>query len=369
MRFLHIGDLHLASRFSAFTPRVAAAWREGQLAALEDMLRQARDAGAQLLLFAGDSFDTPTPDAETAHRFFSLLGDTELPVVIAPGNHDFYMSGGVFDSPDIPSNVHIFKTAELSSFAFPALGVTVSGYAFTAESMPAPTLPRAGALSPEHSHILLAHADLDAPLSAYAPLSGKALAASDFRYAALGHVHVAQSPQRFGQTVAAYSGFLAGRGFDEVGGGSANLVELDRTTLTVTPLAAHAASFEIRTLDCTGATSGEEIRLRAVALMEGLSLPARTALRLVLQGEVGVDCVTPTAALRRLGEGYDLFEIRDETGVLLDTLYLQRDPSLRGAFYRALLPRLESADAAERAVAAEALRLGLAAIAGKEVLL
>ena len=41
--------------------------------------------------------------------------------------------------------------------------------------------------------------------------------------------------------------------------------------------------------------------------------------------------------------------------------------TLRGAFYRAILPRLSSADPDTRAIAADALRMGLAALAGKEV--
>ena len=62
-----------------------------------------------------------------------------------------------------------------------------------------------------------------------------------------------------------------------------------------------------------------------------------------------------------------LFEVRDDTLPLYDTAYLLQDPGLCGAFYRALLPRLQSAVAEERELAAEALRLGLSALAGREV--
>jgi hypothetical protein len=44
---------------------------------------------------------------------------------------------------------------------------------------------------------------------------------------------------------------------------------------------------------------------------------------------------------------------------------LKNDLSIRGAFYRALLPKLESADADERATAADALRIGLLALDGR----
>ena len=62
-----------------------------------------------------------------------------------------------------------------------------------------------------------------------------------------------------------------------------------------------------------------------------------------------------------------LFEVQDRTLPLYDAAYLEKAPTVQGAFYRALLPRLESRDAEERALAGEALRLGLSALAGREV--
>jgi len=91
-----------------------------------------------------------------------------------------------------------------------------------------------------------------------------------------------------------------------------------------------------------------------------------TALRVRLMGQVGAECHIEEGALERLGEGLALFEIRDETVLLFDADYLLKDPGMRGAFYRAMLPRLDSESERERAVAREALRLGFAALSGKE---
>ena len=104
-----------------------------------------------------------------------------------------------------------------------------------------------------------------------------------------------------------------------------------------------------------------------MAALAGANLPHGTAIRAVLIGEVGASCHADEAALRALGEQYALFEIKDTTLPLFDSDLLLKDQGLRGALYRVLLPRLTAPDAEERRVATEALRMGLAALAGREV--
>ncbi len=367
LRLLHAGDLHLGSPFSAFSPRAAAARRARQLEALEKLIADAKTCGAQLLLFAGDCFDSTTPELDTVRRFFDLLGSSGLPVVIAPGNHDFYRAGGFWDIVPLPSNVCLFRDKELAFFELPSLDVTVYGYAFTDETHEAPVLPRRHELSPAGIKLLLAHADL-APLSPYAPLTAGALAASGLTYAALGHIHKPVEPRRFGDTVAAYSGFLAGRGFDEVGAGHANFVEIEGGRVRITPLETDADQFLLHRLDCTGVASGEALRAHVASYLKSKDFSAGTALRLVLFGEVSAACTPDTVAISRLGSELALFEVRDETLPLYDADFLEKDQGMRGAFYRAMQKHLASEDAVTRALAAEALRFGFAALSGRDIL-
>ena len=367
MRILHTGDLHFGSALRAFSPRAAHARRERQLDAFANLLAAAKARGAQMILLAGDCFDTPTPDADTVRRFYGILSDCGLPAIIAPGNHDFYRKGGFWDAVTPPDNVYLFDSPALAYFDFPETGVRVYGYAFTGESMPAPALPRASELPADRACILLAHADVLSPLSPYAPLATGELAQSGFAYAALGHVHKPTEPKRFGNTLTAYCGFFAGRGFDETGAGGARLVELNGNTASERVLESTADRFEWRELDCTGLRSTEEVRAHVAAFLESEALAPETALRLSLTGHVGLSCHPDVVALAAEGAHLALFEVLDETLPVFDADFLAKDPTLRGAFYRALLPRLQSADEETRAVAATALRLGFAAIAGKEV--
>jgi hypothetical protein len=66
--------------------------------------------------------------------------------------------------------------------------------------------------------------------------------------------------------------------------------------------------------------------------------------------------------------GLAMLELEDSTSPVYDAELLKNDISLRGALYRRLLPALSSDDRRERAVAAEALRLGLSALDGKQLL-
>lgn len=367
LRLLHAADLHLGSPLAAFSPERAAVRRNRQLDALERLLADGVAAGAQMILLAGDVFDTPTPDRNTAARFFGICGALSVPVVVAPGNHDPWVEGGVWAGEALPQNLCVFHADRLSRFDFPALGAAVYGYAFTGESMGAPALGNGDVLLPDRTCVLLAHGDLLSPLSAYAPLSGEQLARSGFAYAALGHIHNPAAPARYGNTVAAYSGFFAGRGFDEVGAGHALLVELEGSHVQLHPIDSTADRFETVELDCEGAVDNEEIYTRLRGYLQKSGFSAETAVRVRLTGRVGTDCRVDVARLLSLGGELALLELRDETLPIPDGAFLEKDPTLRGAFYRALVPRLGSADGEERALAAEALRLGLAALSGGEV--
>lgn len=367
LRLLHLGDLHLSGAFSGFSARAAAMRRVRQLEALEKMLALATERGVQMILLSGDSFDTETPDPDIVRRFFALLDGCGVPVVIAPGNHDPYRQGGPWDSIPLPRNVFLFRESELAFFSFPSLGVNVYGYAFTESTHAAPALPDRDTLPRDRYNILLAHADMLSSASVYAPLTADELAASGFALAALSHVHNPPTARLFGDTMVAYSGFFAGRGFDECGPGHVNWVEIEGSRVRVTPLETGADRFEICPVDCTGAESGETVRRRASEALAKAAYPDSTALRVELCGEVGAACVPDAMAMARLGTSYALFEVKDRTLPLFDKELLGREPSLRGAFYRAMSRRLEGGEV-DRDVAAEALRLGLAALSGRELL-
>lgn len=365
-RFLHLADLHLSSPLAAFSREAAERWRGAQFAALEDLLSRAVGAGASLILFSGDVFDTPRAPREDVARFYGILSRVGVPAVVAPGNHDFYTPDGTWHAAPPPENLCLFTERELGFFDFPELGAAVYGFAFRSAAAKAPAPGVAADRPAGRETILLAHSDITAPLSPYAPLPTGALAASGFVYAALGHIHNPPSPARFGRTLAAYSGFFGGRGFDEPGAGHALLCTVREGVAEAESVETAAPLFLAPALDCTGAADAAEVREKAAEFLAACNLPDLCAVRLRLCGEVGVDCTPRAGDILPLGDRFALFDCVDETLPALSDAALAADVSLRGAFYRALLPHLQSGDAAVRRTAAKALRAGLAALDGKE---
>ena len=171
LRFLHAADLHLCSPLAAFSAEQAARRRGRQLDALKRLFDTAVSRGAQMILLAGDVFDSCHPDENGAARFFGICAELPVPVIVAPGNHDRYCEGGVWQRAMGAKNVYIFDNEALGCFDFPTLGAAVYGYAFRGETMAAPYLGSAADLRADRTAVLLAHADLLSPLSSYAPIS------------------------------------------------------------------------------------------------------------------------------------------------------------------------------------------------------
>ena len=56
--------------------------------------------GAQLVLVAGDLFDSPTPAATAVLEVLALIGEMAVPVLVIPGNHDHGAPGTVWHRDD-----------------------------------------------------------------------------------------------------------------------------------------------------------------------------------------------------------------------------------------------------------------------------
>ena len=94
---------------------------------------------------------------------------------------------------------------------------------------------------------------------------------------------------------------------------------------------------------------------------------ADTLLRVTLTGAVSPLAELKTDRITDGDIGVFYLELRDETSTVLSADVLRDDRSLKGAFYRELLPKLESDDPEERRAASMALKYGLAALSGSDV--
>jgi DNA repair exonuclease SbcCD nuclease subunit len=194
----HSSDLHLGA-----TRHV-----DREIEKLAVVLEAAADARADVLVLAGDIFDShraASPIVEAAARLFA---DAPLHTVILPGNHDPAIPDAVYRRFGFaePFNVHVLGVSVEGRVDFPALDLQVSGahHADYADYAPLATL-RARS---RRWHVVVAHGHwVTGPQDAHRGwlIHDHEIAAADADYVALGHWDLPQ-PAGDGRVPAYYSG-------------------------------------------------------------------------------------------------------------------------------------------------------------------
>ena len=220
-----------------------------------------------------------------------------------------------------------------------------------------------------YTRIFCGHADIFSPISRYAPVSLEELRRFGFDYAALGHVHNNCEDTELEGRVR-YCGFGEGRSFDELGEGGVWIAEINGDSFACKRKILSKRAFYTDAVRIDTADDLASLRAKIRARMAEKGYAAGAYLRLTLEGAADDMLIRDICSLEgEIAEecGLDFLEIRDATMPVLDGEYLERDMTLRGALYRTLRPKLVSADEEERRKAIKALRIGLAAIDGKNV--
>lgn len=368
LKILHLADIHLDSPFKNTPYSDAVRLREETRAVFGKALDYARKQEVSAVLICGDLFDSEFYTENTvsflAEKFASM---PTCRFIISPGNHDPYKFGSPYTENVFPSNVYVFNSERLQEIDFDDIGLKVYGYAFTSASHVSRPLDGFTA-SGDGFNVLCAHTDTESPLSSYAPISEAELASSGLDYAALGHIHTKRDIRTVGRTRYAYSGCLTGRDFSEDGECGGVLVTLDRKdgkkTVNAERVTLCPWIYETVTVNLSGALKENLKSLLTQRLSEGEGVLDRM-IRLTLTGSTDY-AVDKKAILSELRD-FHIKEIEVKTASALNLTELINDYSLSGEFYRTLLPMLSSEDAEERRIAAEALRLGLDALARREL--
>jgi len=371
VKLLHSSDFHLDSPLSGLPPEKSALRRRELREIPARLAALAKEEQVDLVLLPGDLFDGARVYPETVRALAQALGDMAVPVFIAPGNHDYYSEKSPYADP-WPGNVHIFTDSQLQAFELPTLHCVVHGCAFTTphredDPLAGFTIPEDGKL-----HLLCVHGEVGLAGS-YAPIDPKSLEHSGASYAALGHVHTANSGKT-GGTLWAYPGCPEGRGFDELGPKGALVVSFDEPArmavtspdgppmepldLGIQPVAAKFVpicrrQYRIETVEAETFTD---------------SLPqveCPDLVRFLLAGEsrfpLDINALTSLAAPH-----FFHVELQDRTTLPADLWARADEDSLTGLFLREMHTRLDGAEEGERDKLLLAARFGLAALEGGE---
>lgn len=352
LKILHSADWHLGSPFRSLPEENRASLRAAQAEIPERIAALCAREQCDMVLLAGDLFDTPTPAAETVRQFKAAMQAMNVPVFISPGNHDCCTAESVWMTEQMPENVHVFTGGvEYVDLAVPDCRIYGAGY----RSMDCP-----GLLKNFHAEgtarwcVGVFHADPLNLSSPCCPVTAAQVRESGLDYLALGHIHSA-SAYRAGETLCAWPGCPMGRGWDETGEKGAYIASLEET-----------ASVQFQPLglpqfyDMTA-----EIRTDAYGALEAILPPteSRDLYRVTLTGTGSVR----TDALQRRFAHLALLELHDGTHADADLWEWAGEDSLRGIFFQMLKEAAEDPQQAQTAILAAELSQKL--LRGEEVLL
>lgn len=305
-RFLHLADLHLETRFGG-RAEVRARLREATLEAFRRAVDLAVESELHALLVAGDAFDDELLSRRTELAFVADVrraAEAGVHVLYATGNHDpgsaRHRAARLGLEPDgvgrpWHERVHVFRSATPEVVRVTELGGRTVGVVVGAGHVTAHeernlaarfrplerSFPRVGLL-----HTQVEGAARGDEHARYAPSTREDLAAVDYDYWALGHVHQRQRP--FPDVPAWYPGNLQGRHAKETGPKGGLLVELEAGEPAhpiFVPLA--PIRWERLVLDATPALATFDALATAIgrALTQAAGTgPGELAARVVLQG-------------------------------------------------------------------------------------
>ena len=200
---VHSSDLHMDHDYTA---RLHGG--DGT-AGLSSVLAAARDAAADVVMLAGDTFDCHRLPTDLLERAAAIISAAALPVVLLPGNHDPAVPDAVYHGGALSAvdNLHVLGVTHDEAVLFADLGLEIWGRAHRdyGDMIPFEWLrPRSTRwqIAMAHGH----YVPLPDRTSRLRPswlIGDNELAATGADYIALGHWN---RPAKVGTVAAYYSG-------------------------------------------------------------------------------------------------------------------------------------------------------------------
>jgi DNA repair exonuclease SbcCD nuclease subunit len=387
LRLIHTADVHLGARHTDLGNQ-AAAQRERQFAAFRATVDLALAEKADVLLVAGDLFDSntqPRRSVERAVAELKRLTDAAIRVAIIPGTHDVYDRASVYRAYDLAamadlpadSDRLVVLTPEHPDVVYGILDLAIHGFVFPTKRAPRSPLAGFDAASDGRArwHVGLIHGSLAIPGKTDADevvfTSGE-VAASHLDYLALGHWHSTQRG-RAGATSWAYCGAPEPVAVDQDRAGMVLLVTLDERSgvrhVGVEERRVGRTRFDRLEVDA-GTVAGQPALVERIARLADPDL----VLDVRLIGVRGDDLDVSTDEVEReLADRFFRLRVRDGAAAALPDGPLAPPDTIAGALVRDLRASIAEAEAKERHDESlelrDALRLARLMLDGREVTL
>lgn len=377
IRIIHTGDLHLGNFFpeSGFADKKIRERSQDLLRTFSGIVRAVTEKKADMLIISGDFFEEERVRAVDINKIVDELSAlSPVPVVIAPGNHDYFRKGCLYDWLDWPSNVYIFREKEFAKFDFEDIGLTVYGTAFTAPEDDVNHLAKfkpAGSLAKSvlvyHGSLAIRHDEK----SAYRPFAEDDLFSVGVDYIALGHYHKRRRFMTNDDSVkAAYAGSPEPLSFGEIYEHSYNLVTLNDASVDVEYIPTGSRKYFNLEIDCTNLKTDDDVVKASLSAAEEKGAGERDIVRFALKGMTEPDLKYDINYINdELRESFFTIRIKDETLPGFDLDAIISEQTSRGLFVKRLKELINDAERAgeeeKKKRLEDAIYYGLAALDGR----
>lgn len=352
MKLIHCADIHLDSPME--TNLTADKARERKLeirSTFARLVRTAAEEGVEAILIAGDLFDGARVTKSTENYVLDLIASHPMiDFYYLSGNHD--QGSALANAAQLPANLYTFGKL-WSTYRRGNIAITGAAVA------DADTL----SLNADEVNILLLHGQerKSAGVAGEDIIHLGKFKNKNIDYAALGHIHEHRVMRLDTRGVAAYSGCLEGRGFDECGtkGYVLLTVEDGRVSHRFVPFATRT----LHTVECdvTGFASSLDLEERMLASVK--DIPKKDMVKVVLTGTCPAETILDLTHLRGvLCEKFYFAKVKDETRLSINAEDYAHDISLKGEFVRRVMASNLSQTEKERVIAC-----GFRALSGEEL--
>ena len=400
LRIIHTADVHLGARHDDLGEQ-AAAQRERQFAAFAATVDLALSEKVDLLLIAGDLFDSnvqPRRSVERVAAQLKRLADAKIRTVVIPGTHDAYDRSSIYRAYDLAGLAGSAPDDDLVTVVTPetpwveidACDVVVHAPVFATKKAPHSPLRSPlvaarpeGEVAPESAitwHVGMIHGSIAIPGKTERDdvvITTEEIAASGLDYLALGHWHSSQQGKA-GAVTYAYAGAPEAVALDQDRAGKVLLITLEATSAgRSVQIAEHQVGrSRFSKLDVDASTIASQpalVKQLAAQADPDLVLDARIVGVRPDELDLHLDEIETA-----LAPSFLKVRVRDVSLPALTDGILPSPDTIAGAFIRDLEARIAELEASpdpagaearaqEAAELRDALRLGRLLLAGHEV--
>ncbi|MDE6585517.1 MAG: metallophosphoesterase [Clostridia bacterium] len=326
MKILHCADIHLGSKMESKFPKEKSDERKRELrAAMSRMVEYAKRNDINVIILAGDIFDSDRPLKKDKEFFYSVVRNTpEIDFLYLRGNHDTLESYTEYGLENLKTFSDIWTSYDYGDAVITGLEITDNNALSMYSSL---------SLEKGRNNIVVLHGQTGNS-SGVCKIRLSKLRNKNVDYLALGHIHTFSSGKIDERGQYAYSGCLEGRGFDEFGQkGFVEIIADEKITFNFVPNCSRV--FEEITVDLSDT---EDLFTACQKVQSFIKCKPSDIVRVNLSGEVAFDTEGLDKEIeKQLEHKYYFISVKNATYVKYDAASVEGDVSLRGEFIRAVL--------------------------------